>query len=138
MANQLIGEANPIIRDWAKEAKRVGTERANNFGQMLLNSTTHGMWPNKAFDDPAYNFLKPKALDALKATPQEKADYAAALVPLRAKHDALAAAWAKQSDELKSLFVRIEQLNRANLQRHIAADRRSIVETYYYPGLEGG
>ena len=53
------------------------------------------------------------------------------------KHDALAAAWAKQSDELKSLFVRIEQLNRANLQRHIAADRRSIVETYY-PGLEGG
>lgn len=134
MSNHLIGEANPVIRDWASAARKAGKDKANAFGQVLLDSTTKGMWPTKEWADAAHGYLRasidPKTHTPLEIVANEKANAALAAehAELKARFDALPA-------ELKNLYDRIEQVNRANFERHVAADRQAIIRSYY-PSLE--
>ena len=126
LANHLIGEANPVIRDWAKASKDMGLEKSNAFGKLLLDSTTKGMWPNKAFEDAAHDHLKPADIDPEHETKMEA---------LRVEHNVLARAWDKTPAAFKELFTRIEAVNRANFDRHVAADRKILIDSYH-PALE--
>jgi hypothetical protein len=135
LSNSLIGEANVVIRDWEKANKAAGKQKTEEFGQLLLDSTTKGMWPNKEFNDPAHDYLKPATPDTVKSTQAERDAYDAAIAPLRAEHDKLVAAWDKLTPAHRELYEPILKVNRDNFDRHVAADRKSIIESYY-PGLD--
>lgn len=134
LANKLIGDANSVIRDWATAAKVEGKAKNDAFGQMLLDSTTKGMWPNKDFAHPDHDYLKPAAPDTKVASPAEIIDYNKKLDALKAEHAKLSDAWAKTPPSMQALFTRVERINRDNFDSHVAADRKSIIDSYH-PGL---
>lgn len=121
LSNQLIGEANVVIRDWTKANAAAGPAKTEQFGQLLLDATTKGMWPNKAFDDAAHDYLKTKDKEAM--------------LRLEMDHRALVEQWKAIPKGLQDLYEPILKTNRDNFDRHVAADHKSIVESYY-PGLE--
>jgi hypothetical protein len=131
MANNLIGEANPIVRDWAAAAKKHTAVETNNFGHLLLDATTKGMWPNKSFDDAAHDYLRPLRPDPKTASTQEMVEYHAKVAALEIEHGVLRKAWERTPAAFRELFPRIEKLNRDNFDRHVAADHKTIIDSYF-------
>ena len=135
MANHIVGEANVVIKDWTKLAKDLGQDKSIAFSKLLRESTEKGMWPNKEFEHPDHDYLKPAAPDPLKASAAELAAYDAKIAPLALDHANLKAQWDKLPPAFQEMFPRVEKINRDNFDRHVAADRHALVQSYY-PGLE--